>query len=282
MSDNPLKSHLRIPKIYVNLPSQGFFYNDLETCEITNEVPIKAMTATDEMMLSTPDALINGESIISVFKSCCPMVKNPLDMTISDVDLIFIAIQYASFGDSVDINAKCPNCNTDNEYQLSLGNMIQSVTYNEKEYPLVISKELKVYCKPNSFKTVIMMSLKSIEAANIVRNLKEEDLQDVETAIKYSTEFKKMVNMNVSILLDGIQKVEIRNEHGTTVINSSEHITEWLNDINKETSDKIKETIDKANDVGIVRKMPFTCGECKHEWENEVDLNPVSFFTKGS
>ena len=127
-----------------------------------------------------------------------------------------------------------------------------------------------------------MMSLKSIEAANIVRNLKEEDLQDVETAIKYSTEFKKMVNMNVSILLDGIQKIEIRNEHETTVINSPEHITEWLNDINKETSDKIKETIDKANDVGIVRKMPFTCSECKHEWENEVDLNPVSFFTQGS
>ena len=144
MTENPLKSHLRIPKIYVNLPSQGFFYDDLETCEITNEVPIKAMTATDEMMLSTPDALINGESIISVFKSCCPMVKNPLDMTIADIDLIFIAIQYASFGDSVDITAKCPNCNTDNEYQLSLGNMIQTITYNEKEYPLVISKKFIV------------------------------------------------------------------------------------------------------------------------------------------
>jgi len=56
---NPLSSHFRAPKIFAPIPSAGKFYND-EVVEMpeTQELPIFAMTAKDEMIMKNPDANI--------------------------------------------------------------------------------------------------------------------------------------------------------------------------------------------------------------------------------
>ena len=66
-SKNPLANWFRQPKIYVKLPSQGRFYPD-GTLDVstTEEYPVYSMTAKDELMFKTPDALITGQASVEV------------------------------------------------------------------------------------------------------------------------------------------------------------------------------------------------------------------------
>ncbi len=99
-SSNPLAKHFRQPKLYVNLPSGGMFYpqGSLEPTE-TGEFPVYAMTAKDELMFKTPDALLNGQSTVSVIQSCIPNIKNAWHIPSIDIDAILVAIRMATYGE---------------------------------------------------------------------------------------------------------------------------------------------------------------------------------------
>ena len=73
---NPLQKYFRQPKIYLSLPSKGHWYPEgaIEMTE-NGELPVYAMTAKDELAFKTPDALLNGQSVVDVVKSCVPTVS---------------------------------------------------------------------------------------------------------------------------------------------------------------------------------------------------------------
>ena len=75
---NPLASFYRQPKIYVKLPSKGEFYppGSLDV-SANGEYPVYAMTAKDELLFKTPDALLSGQSTVELIKSCIPAITNP-------------------------------------------------------------------------------------------------------------------------------------------------------------------------------------------------------------
>ena len=59
-NDNPLRRYFRQPAIYIRLPSAGKFYPP-GTLDMpaNNELPVLPMTAVDEIVSRTPDALFN-------------------------------------------------------------------------------------------------------------------------------------------------------------------------------------------------------------------------------
>ena len=102
IKNNPLAKHFRQPAIYIQLTSQGKFWpeNTLEL-PVTGKIPVYPMTARDEITLRTPDALINGTSVVEVVQSCCPNIKDAWEMPSIDVDSTLIAIRIASFGHGI-------------------------------------------------------------------------------------------------------------------------------------------------------------------------------------
>lgn len=103
-STNPLASFFRQPKIYVSLPSKGMFWTK-ESLEMTEngELPVYAMTAKDEIMLKTPDALISGQATVDVIQSCIPAIKDAWKMPSIDLDTILVAIRIATYGEKMDL-----------------------------------------------------------------------------------------------------------------------------------------------------------------------------------
>ena len=75
---NPLAGYFRQPKLYVKLPSGGQFYPEgsLDRSQI-DEYPVYAMTAKDELMFKTPDALLNGQATVEVIRAVFLLLKNP-------------------------------------------------------------------------------------------------------------------------------------------------------------------------------------------------------------
>ena len=98
---NPLQKYFRQPKLYISLPSKGAFYpiGALEMPE-NKEVPVYAMTAKDELVFKTPDALLNGQATVEVIKSCIPAIKDPWNIPSIDLDTILVAIRMATYGEN--------------------------------------------------------------------------------------------------------------------------------------------------------------------------------------
>ena len=65
---NPLIQAYRKPALYIPLPSGGEFYQTKPKLSIDGELAVYAMTARDELITKTPDALFNGEATISLIK----------------------------------------------------------------------------------------------------------------------------------------------------------------------------------------------------------------------
>jgi len=132
---NPLSGYFRAPKLYVPIPSGGKFYTDaiVEMPE-SGELPVFAMTGRDEMIMKNPDALLNGEAVSEVIKSCCPNVKNPRKMLSSDIDVLLVAIQGATAGDIIEVTAKCPKCGENQKSEASIEAAIETMAVLEDVY----------------------------------------------------------------------------------------------------------------------------------------------------
>jgi len=112
---NPLAKHFRQPKIYLRLPSQGRFWPEGSIDMPENgELPVYSMTAKDELVLKTPDALINGQSTVNLIQSCVPNIKDGFAIPSLDLDALLVAIRIASYGEQLTITATIPNTDIEN------------------------------------------------------------------------------------------------------------------------------------------------------------------------
>ena len=103
---NPLINAYRKPALYIPLPSTGRFYKTKPKLSVDNELAVYAMTARDELITKTPDALFNGEATISLLKSCCPDITEPESMPVGDLLVILIGIRQASYGKNIEMDVK--------------------------------------------------------------------------------------------------------------------------------------------------------------------------------
>ena len=155
---NPLSSHFRAPKIFAPIPSAGKFYTS-EVVEMpeTEELPIFAMTAKDEMIMKNPDALLNGEAVTQVIQSCVPNVKDPRSMLSSDVDVLLVAIQGATYGDEVEVSAECPKCKEEQKGVASVEQAIGTMGSLEEKY-VVEHNGLGIEIRPFTYASTIPVS----------------------------------------------------------------------------------------------------------------------------
>src|SRR5271166_1934868 len=72
---NPLTSFFRKSKLPLLLPSRGQWYpkNSLNY-DISGQLPVFAMNATDDIKLRTGDATMSGKNIYEVIQSCIPSI----------------------------------------------------------------------------------------------------------------------------------------------------------------------------------------------------------------
>ena len=118
---NPLQKYFRQPKIYIKLPSNGKWYPN-GSLEVTDnmEFPVYAMTARDELMFKTPDALLNGQSTVDVIQSCVPSIKNAWDVPTLDIDTLLVAIRIATYGEKLELTSKIPSTTLERKFDLDL------------------------------------------------------------------------------------------------------------------------------------------------------------------
>ena len=282
-SSNPLQGYLRSPKLYVLLPSQGKFSSLDTASEISGELPIYPLTSMDETFLRNPDALLNGESLVSVIQSCTG-VKDVYNLSTNDVDVILLAIRFATYGNDLEIEATCPECDHKDEISIDVEPYLETVVVLEDSYTVNLDNGLSCYLKPYTFKDSQMAALAAFKETSELNNLINSEIDDLARLATFNKSFKAMADLNIQILSSSVMKVIIPASDGESDIevDNKRHIEEWVRGISKQQADIIIDELNIINELGIKRDTSIVCTECEHQYESKLEFNPASYFETGS
>jgi hypothetical protein len=272
--NNPLSGFYRQPKIYIKLPSSGRFYPegslDLSS---TGDYPVFAMTAKDELMFKTPDALLSGQSTVEVIKSCIPAILDPWRMPSIDLDVCLIAIRIATYGDNMELTSECPNCKSQNEYDINLSNWLEKfVNFQYRE--LINHEELKLYVRPYTYQEVTKNTIKTFEQQRIFSIVNDENISDEEKIDKFSKSFVKLTELTVDIVAGCISKIETPT--GST--DDHEFIMEFINNCPRDIFDKISQHISDIKETIELKPQDVVCTHCNTEYILPITMDQSNFF----
>jgi hypothetical protein len=272
MAQNPLQKHFRQPKIFLKLPSGGVFCKPTTIQSDVEKLPIYGMTGMDEIMVKTPDALLNGEATVHVLQSCCPGILDARDISNIDINALLIAIRIASYGNSMNLQTACPNCQTENEFSINLNTCLEhfnQVTFANK----IVVDDLVIKIKPLTYEQANKFSIEGFSSQR--RLMQIEHLTNEEQQKEALTkEFELMKQFQFNTILEQTDSIEADDQ----VVTEKEFIKEFLQNCDATIISKIKEVMSENSKVWSVPGVPVACDKCNHEFLLGIDMDQSSFF----
>jgi hypothetical protein len=228
-SPNPLKKYFRQPKVFITLPSKGNFYpkGSIDYPE-NGELAVYAMTAKDELIIKTPDALLNGQATVDVIQSCIPNIKDAWSMPSIDLDAVLVAIRIATYGEQLEITSQIPVINEERSFSVDLRkilNKLVTVNYNDT----VKIFDMIVKLRPLTYREFTSTSIKAFEEQRIFQIVNDDTISEEEKLLKFNESFKKLTSITIDTLNHSVDKIIIDD---VEVINKN-HIKEFIDNADK-------------------------------------------------
>lgn len=283
MTNNPLQRYFRRPALWVKLPTLGKWYTNGEvTFNERQEVQVFGITAIDEIMLNTPDALFNGHALESVIHSCIPEIHDAKKLCQPDLEALFVGIKLATSGGKYEITRRCPKCSHENTFEIQCSHILDSMTYVEDTDTFVnVDSEIRVHIKPYDFMMRSLLIQKQLEERKTLSAIENDtNINDeLARASLFAQSLEKMSRLTFRLLADSVTGIEILNGQNVIVTNK-DHISEWLTNANKTVADAIIDAVTVLNDLGPSRDTVAHCAECNHEWSEKLNFDPALFFSR--
>lgn len=280
MQENPLIMYNRRPPTYVSLPSGGKHYAIPPKLTVDGELAVYPLTAKQELLLKSPDSLLNGESMFQVLKHVAPDIQDPYQVPLCDLEAILIAMRLVSYGPTLDVDLSCPRCKQNNVRTVNLQQFIAKVQPLADKYTVKLPNDLVVYLRPRNIKQNIQESLVTLEQERMVLSVSDETKSVEERAELYNKSMAYLTEKSVQNLAGYIYKVETPDgksfdDHAT--------IYEWVDQISIDEFKLIDAQVKKIDQAGIDTKIKVVCEseECKHEFEDRLQFDPSRFFAVG-
>ena len=282
MSDNPLSQYFRQATVYVKLPTKGYWYGDNSvTFTQDGEVAVFPLSAIDDILLNTPDAMLNGQALEKVMKNCVPDIKDVKQLLIPDMEAIFVAIKAASNNGKVDLDRKCPKCNHENTYEVNCNNLLSGTEFvNEQDTVIAFQDDLLLYVKPYTFEMRQIFIKREFEEERLLRNIDDsnKDIDELAKARILGESIDRISKITFELVSRSIEKIHLVKQDQT--IFDKKHINEWLVNISKAQADIVIDAVNNLNQTGVSKKLPVACVKCNHAWEETMSFDPSSFFAK--
>lgn len=278
---NPLFKHFRQPVVYLKLPSGGSFWPDGSLdLPLNGELGILAMSTKDEIILKTPDALLNGQGVVDVIQSCCPSIKDAWQTPSIDVDALIIAIRIASYGNEMEFTSECPHCKNENEYNIDLSKVLAGITAPDYSKKLEIDN-LKIKLKPQPYFSSNHSNKLLFEERQLIRTLAhmENNAEDIKPI--FNQQLSRIIDLNMLLYVNSTDYIELEDN---TIVHNSEYIRDFYTNCNSEITRKLKEHLDSMADIANIKPVDVICNneECKKPFSINITYDYASFFGKGS
>jgi len=282
---NPLKQHLRQPKIYITLPSKGQWWPEgsLDYPE-NGEIPVYAMTARDEITFKTPDALLNGQATVNVIQSCVPNVKDAWQVPSIDLDVILVAIRMASYGDSIDMTANIPNTKLTRDYTFNIQQLydtLQNAVF-ESEFKIT---GFTVEVKPVNYQTTTQQSIKAFEEQRVFQIIENEDIDPKVKLDRFQKSFANLTDINQNILINSVTSIT---PDGGEKVTQPAFLKEFLENCDASVFNQISDHIKEQKTKYSIKPLTVKATEEEKEagapdtFELPITFDQSNFFGSGS
>ena len=276
--DNPLRRHFRQPVIHLRLPSGGRFYPPgALNMPPSGELPVLPMTAVDEIVTRTPDALFNGSAIPDIVSSCIPAIRDPWSIPSVDLNTILVAMRLASYGHKMDVTSTCPNCKNNNEFDLDLRLIMDSLKTPDYDTPLVLG-DLTISFVPLSYRQINQNSQMQFEDQKLMQALNSTDMDTEQRLTMLSESFKKITALTIRAIAVSISSIQTPD----ALVTEPEFILEFLNNCEKDLFQQIRDHAIALRQAGEIKPLDITCSECSTKYTQDFSLDMSNFFETNS
>ena len=250
--NNPLTKYMRQPKIYISLPSQGKYWpaGSLNMPE-NGQLAVYSMTAKDEMLFKTPDALMNGQAVVDVIQSCIPDIKNAWNTPSIDMDIILVAIRIATYGEKMTVTANIPVINEEQEYDIDLHQFIDKVGNNVWSEQVPISDDLILFVKPLNYRHLTNISLKSFETNKIIQVAGDQNLSEKEKLQLVNDSFKVLSDLTTDMMVGTIFKIKTQESDVT----ETRYIKEFIENADRSVFDTVQKHINDLKEQNELKPI---------------------------
>ena len=238
---NPLKKYYRQPKQFIKLPSNYRFYTEGSiSVPESREVAVYPMTAKDEMMFKTPDALLNGQATVDVIQSCIPAIKDAWQMPSIDCDAALMSIRMATYGTKMTVPITVPKTKIEKDLELDLQTSLGGILAAEYK-DTFLWENMEIKTKPLSYAEFTKSALKSFEQARLQATVVDTKLSDEEKIAQFNVSFQKLTQLNVDMVVQTIESIRV---DGQTVTDKKQ-IKEFVDNTSKEFFSAIMEHLEE-------------------------------------
>lgn len=256
---NPLETYFRQPAIYITLPSKGEYYPpDTLTFNENKEIAVYPMTAKDEIVMKTPDALLTGQSTVDVIQSCIPAIKDAWKIPSIDIDTILIAIRIATYGEEMPVSIPITEIKESLSASVNLTNALERVNGHVPNTELILPSGIKVKIKPIDYAMMSRQAMRVYDEQRMVKTVQDSELDDETKTKKYMEVFTKVAMYSVDEMIFSIDTLHTPDGKQVT---EQGYITEFVQNMDVSTSKLIKQKIDEIRKTGAIPPMEYDVPE---------------------
>ena len=272
---SPLQKYKRQPKLVIDLPSKGAWYNE-KIIDKSEELEVFSMTASDEIVVKTPDALITGNAVVNIIQNCIPSIKNAWHINSQDLDYILAAIRIASYGDNMTVSHACSKCGNEDKFGLPLQTLLDHLSTTDPVYTVQVN-DFTIRLRPLTYKEMIENQLYTMKVRRELIQM-NNSVTDVEAKDKLLNDIYGRINKQTEkIICDGI--VDITTPDGETETNLL-FIKDFILNNEGMYFEAVQKTYANNNQLLSVPKTDVACSECEHTDSIAPMMDYTSFFLK--
>ena len=273
-TSNPLQKYFRQPKLHIRLPSQGKYYPDggLEMSD-NGEVAVFPLTAKDELLLKTPDSLMNGTATADVIASCVPAIKQPWYVPSLDVDAVLMAIRIATYGEKMTLTVKVPEIGDEKDYEIDLTTVMENIMSARYENVILIDN-MKITLRPLTYTEFTTDAIKSFEEQRVYSLINDDTVPSEQKMERFRQAFLRLTDLTVNTVAKSINQIEVDGQ----IVSEPKHILEFMQNVSKEFYTKILDHISEQRDKFGTK--PFVATTTKEEQDRgapETFEIPITF-----
>jgi hypothetical protein len=273
-----LEKYKRQPKLFIDLPTSGKWYPSgaLDDDQFVH-LPVFGMTAMDEIIIKTPDALFSGEATAQVLQSCIPNIKQPWDIPTFDLDYLLIAIRIATYGESLDVSTTCPHCGESTDSSVQLPNLLESYNNKSTEYKFNVD-DLTIVLKPITYRKFTEFNLREYTLQRQIIAIGNSDLDQLDRDKETKRILEELARLNLEIAVSHIESLSAEGE----LENDPKAIYNFIAQTDAKFFDALKDAVGMLKENWDMPDMEVKCAneECGKVSKTSLDVDYSNFFAQ--
>jgi hypothetical protein len=283
---NPLISYMRQPKFYIRLPSNGKFWPEGSIDIPTNgEFPVYSMTAKDEIILKTPDALLNGQAVVDIIHSCVPNIKNAWVCPNIDIDTLLVALRIATYGEMLDISHIVPNTKEEVSHQVDLRRIMEQLDVRGQwEDSIEVGNNLTCFIRPLTYAHISKNSMKTFEAQRMIQLLTNDDVPEETKITVLNQSVSTLSEIAFDLVVDSVSAIQSQD----TLVDDPEFIRDFLQNADKDIFNQLEQHLIKMKTLISIAPLEFESSQehidmgAPKTYTMPLNMDQSSFFVLGS